>query len=66
MALKEDQIIVEERKAATQALIENIGKEKAVADEAMEASRVDEEAAAALQVSLAWELCMLSNVLKCA
>ncbi len=52
VALKEEQIIVEEKKAATQALIESIGKEKAIADEAVEASRADEEAAAALQVSL--------------
>lgn len=52
VALKEEQIIVEEKKAATQALIESIGKEKAIADEAMEASRADEEAAAALQATL--------------
>ena len=52
VALKEEQIIVEEKKAATQALIESIGKEKAVADEAVEASRADEEAAATLQVTL--------------
>lgn len=51
VALKEEQIIVEEKKAATGALIESIGKEKAVADEAVEASRADEEAAAALSVS---------------
>jgi dynein heavy chain len=50
-SLKEEHIIVEEKKAATQALIENIGKEKAVVDEAVEAGRVDEEAAAKLQVS---------------
>ncbi len=53
VALKEEQIIVEEKKAATGALIESIGKEKAVADEAVEASRSDEEAAAALSVSSA-------------
>ena len=52
VALKEEQIIVEEKKAATQALIESIGKEKAIADEAVEASRADEEAAAALQATL--------------
>ena len=52
MALKEEHIIVEEKKATTQALIESIGKEKAVADEAVDASRTDEEAAAALQVSI--------------
>ena len=47
--LKEEQIIVEEKKATTQALIENIGKEKAVVDEAVEVGREDEEAAAKLQ-----------------
>ena len=51
VVLKEEQIIVEEKKAATQALIESIGKEKAVANEAVEASRADEEAAAALQAA---------------
>ena len=51
VALKEEQIIVEEKKAATQALIEGIGREKAVADEAVDASRADEEAAASLQVN---------------
>jgi hypothetical protein len=44
------QIIVEEKKAATDALIVSIGREKAVVDEAVEAGRGDEEAAAALQV----------------
>ena len=47
--LKEEQIIVEEKKATTQALIENIGKEKGVVDEAVEVGREDEEAAAKLQ-----------------
>ena len=50
MALKEEHIIVEEKKATTQALIESIGREKAVVDEAVEAAREDEEAAAKLQV----------------
>ena len=49
-ALKEEQIIVEEKKAATQALIESIGREKAVVDAAVEAARGDEESAARLQV----------------
>ena len=48
--LKQEQIIVEEKKANTGALIETIGKEKAVVDEAVEAGREDEEAAAKLQV----------------
>ena len=37
--LKQEQIIVEEKKSATDALIINIGQEKAVVDEAVEASR---------------------------
>ena len=51
MNLKEELVIVEEKKATTQALIENIGLEKAIVDEAVETSRGDEEAAAKLQVS---------------
>ncbi|KAK9808985.1 hypothetical protein WJX72_007373 [[Myrmecia] bisecta] len=47
--LKQEQIIVEEKKSKTQLLIENIGQEKAVVDEAVEAGREDEEAAAKLQ-----------------
>ncbi len=50
--LKQEQIIVEEKKAKTGALIETIGQEKAVVDEAVEAGREDEEAAAKLQVKL--------------
>ena len=41
---------MEEKKAATDELIVSIGREKAVVDEAVEAGRGDEEAAAALQV----------------
>lgn len=37
--LKDEQIIVEEKKAQTDELIVSIGKEKAVVDEAVEASR---------------------------
>eukprot|EP00201_Polytomella_parva_P017476 CAMPEP_0175071536 /NCGR_PEP_ID=MMETSP0052_2-20121109/19298_1 /TAXON_ID=51329 ORGANISM="Polytomella parva, Strain SAG 63-3" /NCGR_SAMPLE_ID=MMETSP0052_2 /ASSEMBLY_ACC=CAM_ASM_000194 /LENGTH=4543 /DNA_ID=CAMNT_0016338719 /DNA_START=12 /DNA_END=13643 /DNA_ORIENTATION=- len=47
-ALKEEQIIVEEKKAQTDDLIVSIGKEKAVVDEAVEAGREDEEAAGKL------------------
>jgi dynein heavy chain len=47
--LQHEQVVVEEKKAATQTLIESIGREKAVVDEAVEASRSDEEAAARLQ-----------------
>ena len=39
-------------KAATDALIASIGREKAVVDEAVEAGRGDEEAAAALQAEV--------------
>ena len=52
VALKEETIIVEEKKAATQTLIESIGQEKAVVDAAVESSRGDEEAAATLQVCI--------------
>eukprot|EP00879_Flechtneria_rotunda_P029616 GHRR01032042.1.p1 GENE.GHRR01032042.1~~GHRR01032042.1.p1 ORF type:complete len:1612 (+),score=608.41 GHRR01032042.1:122-4837(+) len=47
--LREEQIVVEEKKAQTDALIHSIGKEKAVVDEAVESSREDEEAASKLQ-----------------
>lgn len=47
--LKEELVIVEEKKATTQALIENIGKEKMIVDEAVEIGREDEEEAAKLQ-----------------
>ena len=45
---------MEEKKAATQTLIESIGQEKAVVDAAVESSRGDEEAAATLQVGAAF------------
>ena len=48
---------MEEKKAATQTLIESIGKKKAFADEAVEASRADEGAAAALQVTIGLLVC---------
>jgi dynein heavy chain len=47
--LKEEQIIVEEKKAQTDELIVSIGREKLVVDEAVEAGREDEEAASRLQ-----------------
>ncbi|KAK3254170.1 Dynein beta chain, flagellar outer arm [Cymbomonas tetramitiformis] len=50
--LKQEQIIVAEKKAATDALIVNIGQEKAVVDEAVEASRGDEEACSAMQAEV--------------
>lgn len=56
--LKQEQIIVEEKKAKTGALIETIGQEKAVVDDAVEAGREDEEAAAKLQVRI---LCSTSS-----
>ena len=40
---------MEERKAKTDQLIVDIGKEKAIVDQAVEAGREDEEAATALQ-----------------
>eukprot|EP00227_Mantoniella_beaufortii_P011774 CAMPEP_0197579874 /NCGR_PEP_ID=MMETSP1326-20131121/3768_1 /TAXON_ID=1155430 /ORGANISM="Genus nov. species nov., Strain RCC2288" /LENGTH=4505 /DNA_ID=CAMNT_0043143449 /DNA_START=243 /DNA_END=13760 /DNA_ORIENTATION=+ len=42
--LKQEQIIVEEKKSATDALIISIGQEKAVVDEAVDAGSADEEA----------------------
>lgn len=48
--LAREVIVVEDKKAATQALIVNIGQEKAIVDEAVNSSRADEEAAAALSV----------------
>ena len=48
--LKAEVLVVEEKKARTFALIESIGQEKAVVDEAVESSRADEEDAAKLQV----------------
>lgn len=50
--LQEEQTIVEEKKATTQALIESIGQEKGKVDEEVEKSRDDEEAAAALQTEV--------------
>lgn len=52
VALREEQIIVEEKKAQTDELIVSIGKEKAVVDEAVEAGREDEEAASKLQAEV--------------
>lgn len=51
-ALAEERVVVEEKKAATLQLIESIGRERAVVDDAVEASRADEEAAAALQAEV--------------
>ena len=43
LSLKQEQIIVEEKKATTNALIESIGQEKVVVDQAVESGRDDEE-----------------------
>lgn len=53
VALKQEQIIVEEKKEQTDALIVSIGKEKAIVDEAVEGSREDEEAASKLAADVA-------------
>ncbi|PNW78281.1 hypothetical protein CHLRE_09g403800v5 [Chlamydomonas reinhardtii] len=50
--LKEEQIVVDEKKAQTDELIVSIGKEKAIVDQAVEAGREDEEAATALQTEV--------------
>ena len=63
--LKQEQIIVEEKKAKTGALIETIGQEKAVVDEAVEAGREDEEAAAKLQVRHLQHFLCISDFLLC-
>ena len=52
--LKAEVLVVEEKKARTFALIESIGQEKGVVDDAVESSRADEEEAAKLQVSDHW------------
>lgn len=48
VALLAEQQVVAQKQAATQSLIESIGREKAAADAAVASSRGDEEAAAAL------------------
>jgi dynein heavy chain len=50
--LKQEQIIVAEKKLATDALIVNIGQEKAVVDEAVESSRGDEDSCAQMQTDV--------------
>lgn len=47
-SLVKEKIIVEEKKATTQSLIESIGREKASTDEAVASSKTEEDAAAAL------------------
>jgi dynein heavy chain, axonemal len=46
--LMREQVVVDQKQAATAVLIETIGREKLMADEAVEAGRGDEELAAAL------------------
>ena len=57
--LKQEQIVVAEKQEKTRELIEFIGKEKAVVEEAVEASRGDEEAAAVIaeNVTAQQEIC---------
>lgn len=50
--LKEEQIVVEEKKAQTDELIVSIGREKAVVDQVVEAGREDEESATRLQTDV--------------
>lgn len=57
VSLKEEQIIVEEKKAQTDKLIVEIGKEKAIVDEAVEAGRevrAGHAARPALQAGWLW------------
>jgi hypothetical protein len=51
-ALEVEMAVVAEKKQATDRLIESIGRERATVDEAVEASRGDEEAAAELQAEV--------------
>jgi len=51
-------LVVDEKKARTLALIESIGQEKGVVDEAVESSRADEEDAAKLQANLYFVHCI--------
>ena len=57
--LAREVVVVEQKKAATQALIASIGQEKTVVDEAVNSSRADEEEAAALSVQFAFSTCLL-------
>ena len=51
--LKQEQIVVAEKQEKTKALIESIGKEKAIVEETVEASREDEEKASEIAASAA-------------
>lgn len=57
--LEKEQVVVEEKKAAADALVESLGVEKAAADVAVEAGKGDETAASAIQeeVSSAQSAC---------
>ena len=52
MSLQGELVVVEQKKAETQALIESIGQEKGEVDAAAEAGRGDEEEAAGLQAEV--------------
>ena len=65
-ALRGEQVVVEEKKAATDALIVSIGKEKAVVDEAVAAGREDEEACAAIAAEVAAQQASCEEDLKVA
>ena len=62
--LKQEQIIVEEKKSKTQAIIETIGQEKAIVDQAVEAGREDEEAASKLAVWTLYDSTRLISILQ--
>lgn len=64
--LKQEQIVVEEKQAKTKALIESIGREKAVVEETMEASREDEEKATAIQEEVSKQQAICSKELEAA
>jgi dynein heavy chain len=65
-ALKGEMVIVEEKKAATDALIVSIGKEKAIVDEAVAAGKDDEEACSAIAAEVSEQQTSCAEDLKVA
>ena len=65
-ALKSEQVIVDEKKATTDALIISIGKEKAIVDEAVAAGKDDEEACTAIATEVAEQQASCAEDLKAA
>eukprot|EP00741_Cyanophora_paradoxa_P005992 tig00000955_g5810.t1 len=53
VALKADQIVVEEKKASANALLEQVGQETAIAEEEKKSAQVEEDACAVIQADVA-------------